>query len=83
MEGIFWPMLTGGVIPPPFQLVIFWSWAISAGRVRFGPDGLGRLLEGEAGRPGQDAEDVVVAPGATRFNQLKKSCMPGLELASS
>ena len=30
-------MFTGGVTPPPVQLVMPWSWVMTAARVRSGP----------------------------------------------
>ena len=53
-------MFTGGVTPPPVQLVMPWIFEIGRGTGEIGPDLLGRLLEGQAGRPGQDGEDVLV-----------------------
>ncbi len=56
-------MSVGGVTPPPVQLEMPWIFEIRAAPGQVGADLLGRLLEGEAGRPGQHGEDVVVVAG--------------------
>ena len=78
-------MSTGGVTPPPVQLVIALELGDErAARVRSGPTALAACSKA---RPADQARMAkmswCVAGPATRFSQLSMSCMPGLPLASS
>ncbi len=64
-------MFTGGVTPSPVQLVIPWSWVMSAGRVRSGPTALAACSKASPADQARMAKMSWWYPGATRFSHSR------------